>query len=237
MQCISSRLFLAILLSLALSERVSAGIVLSFAPAGPFTAGNAGTVDLLIHADPATTQVLDGFFVNVSLTPTGGSPANGLTFAAQTDSQLVDPDYVFFGRSLSGNTGTPVSVADTATTLAGSDFSDDGSGPPPLAGNPNPFTLVDAATNPNQLLLRMNIFAVLAGTYDIAVELTGASQATDFVDDTFTSIPFSRTPMSITVNAAAAVPEPATGFICGLAAVSAILWKRRRSLTPENPEV
>jgi hypothetical protein len=225
------RLILVVLLSVVGAGRLSADIVLSFAPAGPFTTGSSGTVDLLIHADVGT-EILNGYVVNVSLTPIGGSPINGLTFAVQTDSQLADPDYVFFGRSLSENTGAIISVADSVTTLVGSDFSDDGTGPPPAAGNQLPFTLVDAATNPNQLLLRMNLFAVLAGSYDIAVELSGASLDTEFADHNFIPIPFTSTPMSIIVNAAAAVPEPATGFVCGLVAASVGIWKRRR-----RPEV
>lgn len=228
---ISTFLTVAASLWLSTSVELQADIVLSFASAGPFTAGNSGTVDLLIHRDSNPTAALDGFVVNVSLTATGGSPVNGLQFAAQTDSQLADTDYVFFGRSNSQFNSTFISTATSTTTLTGADLSDDG------GGGSNPFTLVDFATNPNQLLLRMDIFAALAGTYDIAVELLGPGLPTDFQDDTFTSIPFTSTPMSITVNAATAVPEPATGFVCGLIAVSAVIWKRRRRLTPDAVEV
>jgi hypothetical protein len=231
MQRIAFSMILIVMFSLLGAERLSAGIVLSFAPAGPFTAGDSGTIDLLIHAD-AGTQMLNAFTVNVSLTPTGGSPVNGLTFdPVQTESFLDDPNYVFEDRSLAENTPFPVTNVNSPTALVANDQTDDG------VGGFLPFTLVTSGVDPNQLLLRMNILAVLAGTYDIAVELTGAGPPTDFIDDNLNSIPFSRTPMSITVNAAAAVPEPATGFVCGLVAVSAVLWKRRRRTIPEAAEV
>jgi hypothetical protein len=203
------------------SSSSSAAIILSFTQAGPFTEGQFGLVDLWIESDSA--DALDAFFVNVSITPQGASPADGLIFdTPQTDAQFGS-DYVFDGVSASeGFGGIYADVEETQ--LAAFDTTTNG---------------IPVPINTPRLLLRMNVFAAFAGTYDIAVKTNGDLFDTEFLADgvnNSSDIAFTPDSMSITVNAAA-VPEPATGFVCGLVAVSAVLWKRRRRLTPDVVEV
>ncbi len=209
------------------SSATSAGMVLSFGASSPapLLAGSSGTLDVLIHSD--ASDVLDAFQVAFTLTPVGLSPVGGLQFSAtQLDSQLTDPTYVFDGRSLSVNTLTDVgSVNPAGTIFTGFDATDDGSGSP-LAGNPWQLTL----TTTDQLLFRLNLDGVIAGTYQIAI-----SSATFVIDqlgnptDPSNQVTFSSDAGTITVADIDAVPEPSSAAILGLAAAFGIVSRRFRN--------
>ena len=209
------------------SSVASAGMVLSYAASSPapLLAGSSGTLDVLIHSD--ASDVLDAFQVAFTLTPLGVSPVGGLKFSAtQLDSQLADPTYVFAGRSLSVNTLTSVgSVNPAGNIFTGFDATDDGSGSP-LTGNPLPLAL----TSTDQLLFRLNLDGVVAGTYQIAI-----SSATFVIDqlkdptDPFNQLPFTSDTGTITVAGFDAVPEPSSAAILGLAAAFGIASRRFRN--------
>jgi len=221
MNCLRS-ISLLLLSILVLSSSASADILVSFGPSvpGPLIAGSSGLINVFVRAS-AGTETLDGFLVEIGLS---GGPAGGLIFSPiQTESQLTDPGYVFAGKSLNFNTGLPVGLVGPATTYSGADFTDDGSGPPPLPGLPAPVTL----TTTNKLLFRLNLSAVTAGIYTIDVTPFPIS---DFLDPAFTSIPFSSIAGSITVDPAAAVPKPGSMLFCGVVAACAGVtgWCRRK---------
>ncbi len=204
-----------------LMNSCSAGIIVSFASTNPnpIITGSSGTMDVLIHSNAG--DVLDGFLVDIAITPVGGSPAGGLQFSAtQNDAQLGLGNYVFFGRSLSENTGAIVgSSASPFNVFSGSDFTDDGSGIPG-PGIPDPVTL----TGTDLLLFRLDLTAFSAGTYSI--DLLPSSQ---FGDDNGNLLGFSSTPGSIIVNGTAAVPEPGSvGLLSMCAGVAFCRYGRRR---------
>ncbi len=209
------------------SPVASAGMVLSYAASSPtpLLAGSSGTLDVLIHSD--ASDMLDAFQVAFTLTPVGLSPVGGLKFSAtQLDSQLADPTYVFDGRSLSLNTLTGVGGVNPAGDIfTGFDATDDGSGFP-FVGVPLPVTL----TATDRLLFRLNLDGVIAGTYHIAV-----SSATFVIDqledptDPSNQVSFSSDIGTITVASTAAVPEPSSAAILGLAAAFGIVSRRFRN--------
>lgn len=198
------------------SSVAEASLFLSFdtSSPSPLVAGSSGTIDVLIASD--APDMLDFFQVDVTLTPVGLSPSGGLKFAAtQSDAQLIDPDYVFFGNSLTQNTPpTDVGTVDGSGVLFSAfDATDDGSGPPPLPGMPNPLPL---STSLTYLLFRLDLVAFAAGTYEIDVVVDPG--VTGFFDESFNEILSSSTPGTITVTGnVTAVPEPSSAVLLVLA--------------------
>jgi hypothetical protein len=204
---------------------VEAGIIVSFGTSAPnpMIAGSSGIIDVFVRTDVGS-ETLDGFNVRVGLTPTGGSPIGGLIFSAtQSEAQLGDTDYVFFGISLSQNTSTTIgTVSGGGSLYTGFDASDDGSDIP-FPANPVPVIL----TTTDRLLYRLDLTAVAAGTYDIDV----SPGETIFLSDQFeesSAITFSSTPASLTVNGAAAVPEPASMAFLMVTCTAVALRRRFR---------
>ena len=216
-------LLCAILLSADIGSSVaSAGMVLSFATSSPapLLAGSSGTIDVLIESD--ASDMLDFFQVDVTLTPVSFSPAGGVQFAAtQSDAQLTEPGYVFFGNSLSEKTLTSVGTVTAGVQFSAFDATDDGSGPPPLSGSPNPVTLLPSTT---YLLFRLDLVAFAAGTYEIDVVVDPG--ITGFFDVDYNEILSSSNKGTITVAGAAAVPEPSSAIILGLACALGVFWRR-----------
>ncbi len=90
-------LLLLAFLSCTTTQVTFAAFEITFSPSSPnpLVAGSAGTVDVLIRSTTGTDS-LDAFNANVVIT---GGP--GLVFSGiQTEAQLTNPNYVFFGNSL-----------------------------------------------------------------------------------------------------------------------------------------
>jgi hypothetical protein len=221
------QIFFAATLLLISKNTCVGDIIVSFAPSNPnpLMAGSAGTIDVLVHSNSG--DVLDAFLADISLTPTGGSPAGGLRFSTtQNDAQLAEPSYVFFGQSLSQNVGVIIGTSYTSTdpfdSFSGSDASDDGSAIP-LAGNPTPVTL----TMSDQLLFRIDLNALAAGTYEIDL-LSSSTFVSDQLDFISPPLLYSSTPFSLTVTGTAAVPEPGTFCVLSILTAGATYRRMRR---------
>lgn len=223
-----SLLFTALILATAGVGKAGLIITPSNLSPSPIVAGSTGTIDFLIRADSGT-QVLDGFQAEISIT---GTTAGGLVFSnTQTDSQLSDTNYVFFGKSLSQNTVTAIgTVTNGGSTFVGADSTDDGSAAP-LAGNPVPVTL----TTTDKLLFRLNLTGVAAGTYTLTINPNAANTAffTDQLDPVATTIPGGNLTLNsgqvqVTVTA---VPEPGTLSLVGVAVAGLVFFRRRKSIS------
>jgi hypothetical protein len=206
------------------SSAAVGSIILSFGASSPspLVAGSSGTIDVLIESDASDS--LDFFQVDVTLTPVGPSPIGGVKFAVtQSDAQLTDPDYVFFGNSLSQNTLTDVGTVDGAgAVFSAFDATDDGSGPPPVPGLPNPVTLL---LNTTYLLFRLDLVAFAAGTYEIDVVVDPG--ITGFIDENLNELSTSSTAGTITVTGSATpVPEPSSAVLLSLACACGLLGRR-----------
>lgn len=203
------------------SPVVEADIIVTFGTSvpDPLIAGASGYVDVFA-ATNAGTQSLDGFQMQVAIAPGGGSPSpfGGLIFSAvQAEAQLGiggPTGYVFFGNSLSQLTAAPIGVVSGGGSLySGYDATFDFI----------PMTLTTTA----QLLYRLNLDAVAAGTYDISVVGQGLSLFfADQLDPINSAIPFSSKAGGLTVTGAAAVPEPAsTAFL--IVSLAGVALRRR----------
>lgn len=205
-------------------DDASADLIISFTnqSPSPFVAGSAGQLDVMVSS--SSERWLNGFQVELLLTPLTG-PVGGLVFSStQSDSQLTNQDYIFFGGSQSFNNALPVGdvpPADMQTRYVGADFTDDGLGgsAPVLV----PETPLEA------LLFRLDFSALTAGTYEIRMD----EAKSDFIDQnddlypagTVTSAPFTLTVASST----AAVPEPSSAVgLAVLAATSFFVYRRRQ---------
>ena len=200
------------------SSSLSAGIVLSFAPSSPspLSAGSAGTVDVLIHSD--ASDILDAFQIDLNLTPVGLSPVGGLKFSAtQLDSQLTELNYVFFGNSLSFETSQSVGTVIGGDVYMGYDATFDFI----------PVTL----SGIDQLLFRLNLDGVTAGSYSIGVLsaiFLKDQRLADPSDPGYPDnvVPHSSTLGTITVAGTTAVPEPSSAVLLGMAIAIGLIYRR-----------
>lgn len=201
----------------------SAAIMLSFATSSPspLVAGSSGTLDVLIHSN--ASDVLDSFLVEFTLTPLGLSPAGGVTFsppAMQQDAQLTDLTYVFHGNSLSFETSQSVGTVIGDDTYIGYDATFDFI----------PVTL----SGTDQLLFRLNLEGVAAGSYSIEVlsaEFLRDQLLADPMDPGYPDnlVPFTSTSGTITVASATAVPEPSSAALLGVAIAIGLIHRERKS--------
>jgi len=211
-----------------LSSPAFGSIIVTFGTSSPnpLIAGSSGTIDVFAEAS-AGTETLDGFQLGVTIS----GPAGGLLFSAvQTEGQLAiggATGYVFFGDSVAQNPPTAVgTVSGGGTIYSGYDavFSS--------VLFPVPFSGAITLTTTPQLLYRLNLDAVTAGTYtiDAIAALPGnPSFFSDQYDPLGTGISFTSTPGSI--NVAAAVPEPGSMLFFGFVAVyaGARRWRKQRT--------
>ena len=192
----------------------SGGLILSVEDL-TLPAGGTGFVDVTIKSDGV--DALNLFTFEVQILPFG-APQGLLEFTSpQPDPQLADLNYVLFGNSIKslgipvGNVGQTVSPNDT---FAGEDFTVD---------------LSDVGVEATErLLLRLQVTASAA-----AAPLAGDQFSIVLTDLLFLSsdgslVPFESTPGTVTVAAAAAVPEPASISLLCLGALGLVV-KRRRS--------
>jgi hypothetical protein len=117
--------------------------------------------------------------------------------------------YVFFGNSLSQTVAVPIgTVFGGGTLYNGYD----------ATFNFVPITLTTTA----QLLYRLDLSAVTAGTYNIDAVPAASSFISDQNLPLTTTIPFTSTPGGLTVSGPAAVPEPASAafLLVGLGGVA-----------------
>jgi len=197
------------------SSIASAGVIISFDPSmpSPLLAASSGTIDVLIQSDASDT--LDFFEVKLALTPLALSLSGGVQFSSlQSDAQLTAPNYVFSSGSLARNTSAAVGTS-TGGTFSGSDQTDDG------MGGAIPVML----TTMPQLLFRLNLDALSPGSYSIDVVRDFTSFSGDQFDPVNTPILFSSTSGTITVAGDAAVPEPSSAVLLGLACVFGLLLR------------
>lgn len=213
-------------LLLTTANPLHGGVIVSFANSSPLVAGSSGQLDVMIASD--SMDILDSFLAEFLLTPLTG-PAGGLLFSAmQSDAQLADSNYIFFNRSLSTNTNVSVgAVSNGGATYSGFDATDDGNGPPPMGGNPDPVLVPPAGSE--ALLVRLDLSAVTAGTYQIELNAGNSSFLADDLNPA-SELAFSSTPFTLTVSSStAAVPEPSSAVgLTVLAATSIFVYRRRQ---------
>jgi hypothetical protein len=225
------RTFALTVLAVCVSESsASAAIIVSYSSSTsvPLVAGSGASLDVFVRSSDGT-DMLDGFQVEFGLTSSGG-PVGGIRFVdPQSDAQLGETNYVFFGRSLSANTGAPVgAVSGGGAFFSGYDATDDGTGFP-FAGNQDPLSLGMS----DLLLFRLNFEADFAGDYVLNLS---ADFFSDQLDPISFPLPIDTLPGSFTLSVssgAAAVPEPGTFGV--LALFASAYAARRRFQDRANP--
>ena len=196
---------LALLFLVCVSQKASAGLILSFGTPTSLVAGSSGKIDIFLRRDLNVTPNLSGFAIRLALTPTGSSPPTGLVFSnPQLQGQLTNSTYVFPGSSGGFN-----NTFQTSNTIYNaSDFS----------------TLSTGVAIPtsNRLLLSLDLAAVTPGDYRLSI--VGGS--TSFTDSDFITIGYQLpAPLALTVSA---VPEPSSMLLLGASACGAWYMNCRR---------
>jgi hypothetical protein len=170
--------------------------------------GGTGFLDVRIRSDNGT-DVLEGFFAEFAITPLVGSST--LVFSpTQTNGQLSQSDYVFFGNSSDpapNNVGPP-------TTLIAQD-----------AANTLPGTTIPSAA-PGFLLARLDLSGVSAVAGDSFLVSLVNSINTDFFGPSPTIFSYTSSPGTVSITGAA-VPEPSS-FLLMVGGMGAVGWRYRR---------
>lgn len=207
------------------AENVAHGGVLIRYSGSTITAGGSGFVDVFVSSDAAaaTPDVLDSFSAQFLITPIGGAPAAGLQFVdPQSDSQLGQANYVFFGDSLTPPPlGLVSSVTNANDTYVGGDATVSGLG-----------VALDA-TSPEKLLFRLDLSAAQATVgSQYALQLVN-SGGTSFLDPSFSALTIDSSafgPFTLT----AAVPEPSSCCVAALVLCGVVLRARRRGAAKQR---
>jgi hypothetical protein len=168
--------------------------------------GGTGALDVTIRSDAPGGDLVGGVGFQFLITTTGPTR---LSFAAvQPDSQLTDPDYIFYGDSLAHDTMSPVGTVSGTNvpgdTFTGLDFTTDGA---------------DVTLTGSRLLARLAVTAATAfppvsgNLFTVSlVPLANASPSlsdqTLFTDTALTHlIPYTSQSGTVTISAVSA-PEP-----------------------------
>jgi len=215
---ISARLITAVIFLSAMPD-ASARIVVQVADTN-INAGQPGLIDVFVHKEvgDADWNVLFAQY-SFSITPNAGAVGSLEFDAAQLDTEQADPGYLFSAFQPTGNfTGVPNGVSQ----YDGGDFTNN---------------LADLAVigTGNSLLARLNVTHVLplltppgaadGSTYTVAL-IPGSDM---FLDDNFNAVESIGMSGTITINGAAAVPEPGTFVaLAGVFAIAGVRrWRRR----------
>lgn len=193
-------LFAILVVACALPAATEAGIIVSIQNT-TINAGLSGTIDVLVHkaAGDLDWNVLFAQY-SFKITPDLGAVGSLEFDAVQPDFEQADPSYLFSAFQPTGNFS---GVQNGVFQYDGGDFTND---------------IADLASisSTNLLLARLNVTHVLplltppgaadGSTY--TVSLIDAN--TDFWDENLNSIAFVGNSGTITINGAAAVPEPSS---------------------------
>lgn len=209
-------LFAILVVACAFPVATEAGIIVSIQNT-TINAGLSGTIDVLVHKDAGDPD-WNVLFAQYSfqITPDPGAVGSLEFDAAQPDTEQGDASYLFSAFQPTGNFS---GIQNGVFQYDGGDFTSD---------------LADLATisATDLLLARLNVTHILPlltppGAADgstFTVSLINAN--TDFLDDNLDPIAFAGNSGTITINGAAAVPEPSS--IVMLVAVTGFLAVRRR---------
>jgi len=183
---------------------------------GTVQAGGTGTLDVLVSSDVALgpPDNLATFSAHFVISPVSGS---GLQFSdPQSDEQLADISYIFYGDSLASLFNIPVGSLLSPVEYIGGD------------GTVSPTGVDLDSSSGNFLLFRLNLDAALASV--------GSTFTVSLINDGFTSFLDSATD-EITLNSSSfngftvtAVPEPSTGSMLLLAAIGTAWYRRRKTM-------
>jgi len=179
------------------------------------------TIDLSV-ADTAKVSVL------ISSTDPDDNPLANFGFETrlsgdlqfvvpQGESQLTDPNYVFFGDSSDLINGDPVGVVSsmggTNNRYVGGDFTNSGA---------------DVIVTGSKLLLQLDVRAFTEGMFTLSLL---ASPFSSFQDAAGNAFPFTTTGGTINVIRSNPIPEPASVVLAGLGVLplAGLALARRRS--------
>ncbi|WP_197453692.1 PEP-CTERM sorting domain-containing protein [Caulifigura coniformis] len=198
--------------SLVLPAQATADLVVTI---GSTSIGEGGTgfVDVFLRSTTGT-DLLNGFSFEFTASPVVGT--NVLAFSdPQSDSQLNDPSYIFFGVSAAaGPPQTPVGDVGPENTYIGVDATDGG------------FSLFVPTTD--VLLARLDLTtlssapAVAGDVFSIDLEDTSL---TAFFNNGPDQVPYTSFSGTVTVSA---VPEPSSLLLCAAGLGIAGMGRRRR---------
>lgn len=201
------RTFLVLALSVAFAAADAQAAFLVSVGSASVAAGGSAFVDITIRGDPELPGLLDSFDARLQIT---GGPAGGLRFTApQSNGQLTDSNYVFFGDT-TGGPGAASTTTNPNDTYVGGDGTLRGNGADVTAG---------------RLLLRLDLSALAAGVYTVSLTPTG----TEFRDPDFVPVAFTATSGTVTVTGGpppVVTPAPA-GLLVGVAGAGLLGLARR----------
>lgn len=232
---------MATLSMLCLAATQASGAIMISVGNASLNAGGTGSVDVFISGDPGDTLGSFGYEFNI----TGAVPANGdlqfkpsyfngspLDPLTQTNSEQGLGNYVFAGDTHPDNFSANLGSGGTdPLTLVGGDAL--------LAGN-------DVSINGTFLLARLELQHVgpfLGPSQQFTISLNTASTSTELDRDfdagtlnSYTGAEISATSGTITVNSAAAVPEPSSVALFAIGTIAAVLRKKRRAGSRQAPD-
>jgi len=202
----------------AMSPEGQAALILSYS-GGTVQAGGSGTLDVFVSsdADMLTPDNLASFSAHFVISPVSGS---GLQFSdPQSDEQLADISYIFYGDSLASLFNIPVgtvSLLPPKVDYIGGD------------GTVSPAGVNLDSSSGSFLLFRLNLDAALASVGSMFTVSLINDGSTSFLDSANAEI--ALVPSSFNGFTVTAVPEPSTGSMLLLASIGTAWYRRRKTL-------
>jgi hypothetical protein len=180
-------------------------------------AGGTGTVDFTITSTNPTVDNLAAFSLELLITPTAGT--SFLQFTTSQPDFSTDSSYLFVGNSGAGAGfwGTPLSTNTANDTIAGGDFTADGSGV--LIGQSYLLARVQFQADPH---------ASNGDTFHIG--LVADPNQTYFLDAGGNSVAYTSNDATVTVENAGgpqAAPAPPSLVLLGIGGVAGLVFRRR----------